>query len=76
MPAAVRCTGTVRETYFRGRHRISTALLPVAPNCTFSTHFLFRHVRGHGATRLRIRLHFRGNGYIAPSSQTNNVTIR
>ena len=76
MPAAVRCTGTVRETYFRGRHRMSSALLPVAPNCTFSTHFKFGHVRGRGATRLRIRLHFRGNGYIAPSSRTNNVTIR
>ncbi len=76
MPAAVRCTGTIRETYFRGHHRMASALLPVAPDCTFSTNFKFRHVRGRGATRLRIKLHFRGNGYIAPSSRTNRVTIR
>jgi hypothetical protein len=76
MPAAVRCTGTVRVRYFRGKRRISSGLASVAPNCTFSTQVKFRHLRGHGATRLRIGITFRGNGYIAPSSRTNNVTVR
>ena len=76
MPATVRCTGTVRVRYFRGRHRISSGLASVAPNCTFSAQATFRHLRGHGATRLRIAISFGGNGYIAPSKRTNTVTAR
>ncbi|HXO09502.1 MAG TPA: fibronectin type III domain-containing protein [Solirubrobacteraceae bacterium] len=76
MPAAVRCTGTVRVRYFRGRRRISSGLASLAPTCTFSTQVKFRHLRGHGAAKLRIAISFPGNGYIAPSSRSNTVTVR
>jgi hypothetical protein len=76
MPATVRCTGTVRVRYFRGHRRISSGLAALAPNCKFSTQVKFRHLRGHRATELRVAISFRGNGYIAPSSRSNTVTVR
>ena len=74
-PASVRCTGNVNVSYFRGRHLMTSFIVPVGPNCKFTAHARFRHIKGHGARQVQIAIHFRGNGYIAPVSRTNTVTV-
>lgn len=74
-PASARCTGNVNVSYFRGRHLMTSFIVPVGPNCKFTAHVRFRHVKGHGTRQLQIAIHFRGNGYIAPASRTNTVTV-
>lgn len=73
MPASVRCTGSVGVRYFRGRRQISFALVPVSPNCTFAAQARFRHLRGRGLRPVRIKISFRGNGYLRPVSHTHTV---
>jgi hypothetical protein len=75
IPASVRCTGTTSLSYFNGKRRMLSVLVPVGPNCKFSVHALFRHIRGHKPRQVRIAIHFRGNGYIAPVSRNNRVTV-
>ncbi|MDQ6607665.1 MAG: fibronectin type III domain-containing protein [Actinomycetota bacterium] len=72
-PAATRalaCTGNVSIRYFNGRHKVSSRLAPLQPNCTFSAQASFRHLPGHGSShrivKLKILIHFQGNGYLAP----------
>jgi hypothetical protein len=49
-------------------------LVPVGPKCKFTASTRFRHIKGRGPRSVRIAIHFRGNGYIAPVSRTNRVT--
>jgi hypothetical protein len=70
VPASLGCSGQVSVRYFfRGRN-ISFKLVPVQANCTFSSQAVFRHLPGRGKKRrvvnLRVRIFFRGNGYVAP----------
>jgi hypothetical protein len=51
-------------------------VVPVGSNCQFSAQASFRHIRGVGPTPLKIRVWFRGNGYIAPVKHTDNVLVR
>lgn len=74
IPANVRCTGNVGLRYFRGRRQISFALVQVAPNCTFSSQARFRRLRGSGLRPVRIKVTFRGNGYIRRVSRSTTVT--
>jgi hypothetical protein len=68
VPASLGCSGQVTVRYFfRGRN-ISFDLVPVQANCTFASQALFRHLPGRGKKRivnLRVRIFFRGNGYVA-----------
>jgi hypothetical protein len=72
-PAATRalsCTGDVSIRFFNGRHLASSHVVPVQPNCTFSTETTFRHLPGRGSRHrivtLKVLIHFGGNGYLAP----------
>ncbi|MDQ6938264.1 MAG: hypothetical protein M3140_11240 [Actinomycetota bacterium] len=72
-PAATRslaCTGGVSIRFFNGRHKVSSSLAPLQPNCTFSAQTRFRHLPGHGSrhriVKLKVLIHFQGNGYLAP----------
>jgi len=70
VPPSLGCTGNVTVRYFfRGRN-IAFDLVPLQTNCTFSSQALFRHLPGRGKKRrivdLRVRIFFRGNGYVAP----------
>jgi hypothetical protein len=75
IPASVRCTGSATVSYFRGRHRMRSLLVLVGPDCKFTATTRFHHIKGHGPREVRIAIHFRGNGYIAPVSRTNRVTV-
>jgi hypothetical protein len=70
VPPSLGCAGNVTIRYFfRGRN-IAFGLVPLQANCTFSSQAAFRHLPGRGKKRrivhLRVRIFFRGNGYVAP----------
>lgn len=76
IPSVERCTGNVGVRYYVRRHQIGFVVVPVAANCRFTAQASFRHIRGTGPTPLKIRVWFRGNGYIAPVNHTDRVTVR
>jgi hypothetical protein len=67
---SLECTGNTSIRIFNGRRQISFTVVPVQPDCSFSLDTKFRHLPGKGkgprSVRLRIAIHFRGNGYLAP----------
>jgi hypothetical protein len=70
VPPSLGCAGNVTVRYFfRGRN-IAFGLVPLQPNCTFSSQATFTRLPGRGKKRrvvnLRVRIFFRGNGYVAP----------
>ncbi|MGB9185324.1 MAG: fibronectin type III domain-containing protein [Solirubrobacteraceae bacterium] len=74
IPATSRCSGTVKVGYFLGKRRIGTVVAPVGPDCTFSADNSFRRVKAATPATILIKIHFNGNGYIAPADRTNSVT--
>ncbi|MGI9184307.1 MAG: hypothetical protein ACR2GZ_04965 [Solirubrobacteraceae bacterium] len=74
IPAASRCSGTVKVGYFLGRRRIGTVVAPVGPDCKFTADNSFRRVKAATPAKIQIKIHFSGNGYIAPADRTNSVT--
>jgi hypothetical protein len=74
------CTGSVGVRFYFGKRDVSFVLVPVAPNCTFSAQTTLNRKPGHGArnrrVRLRVKVYFRGNGYLQPrSAKTQTVTV-
>jgi hypothetical protein len=74
IPAASRCSGTVKLGYFLGKRRIGTVVAPVGPDCKFTADNSFRRVKAATPATIQIKIHFNGNGYIAPADRTNSVT--
>ncbi len=75
------CPGTVAVTFLWHGQRIARHLIPVANNCTFGARTVLRHLpralRHHRRARLRVRIRFRGNGYMKPSTaKSKRVLIR
>jgi hypothetical protein len=70
VPPTLGCAGDVTVRYFFRRRNIAFGLVPLQPNCTFSSQAVFRHLPGRGKKRrvvnLHVRIFFRGNGYVAP----------
>lgn len=73
IPAPQRCTGTVTVRIFHGPRRLAFVAAPVAGDCTFSVPATFRRLHARGPVRLKVKMTFQGNGYLAPSSRTNTV---
>lgn len=70
-PSSLECTGGIVVRFQRGRRVIGGGLVPVQPDCTFSTQTTFRHIPGgsaHNPVRLRVSVRFAGNGYLAPAN--------
>ena len=76
IPSYARCTGNVGLRYYVRRRQIGFVVVPVGPDCQFTAQTSFRHIRGVGPTPLKIKVSFRGNGYIAPVNHTDHVTVR
>ncbi len=74
VPDAIGCGQNANATisYFLGRRRVALSFATVQANCTFSSTVVFkhgfRHRRHAGPTHLRVVIHFRGNGYLAPAN--------
>lgn len=82
-PANAQCSGTVALRYFAGGRQRKARFVPVQSNCTFSQTVIIFHTFAshHGGPRpssqtLKIEIHFRGNGYLAPKSRTESVVMR
>jgi hypothetical protein len=75
IPSAARCAGSVALRYYKGRRQVGLVVTPVGSDCNFTAQNSFRpqHI-GRGVVALRITIHFRGNGYLAPADHTNFVT--
>jgi hypothetical protein len=71
-PASLECVGNVTVRYLLGKRTVALSLVPLQPNCTFSTVTTFRHKPGRGkrpaVESLHVRIGFEGNGYVAPGT--------
>jgi len=74
IPSTSKCSGTATLKYYIGRRKIGSVAAQVGPDCTFSGQNSFRRVRGGTPARITIKVHFNGNGYIAPVGRVNTVT--
>jgi hypothetical protein len=80
IPRYLSCFQNATVRFFLGNRQVGFNLAPVAPNCTFSGQTVFHDKPGRGKrhrkVRLRVLIHFRGNGYLAPSdAPPETVTI-
>jgi len=70
-PASLSCLQSATVHFFLGRRQVALALAPVTPDCRFATITVFKHLPGRGRKRRRVhltvRIHFRGNSYLAPA---------
>jgi hypothetical protein len=74
IPASLRCSGTVALRYYAGHRQVAVVVAPVTPSCGFLALQSFKRLFDHGPTRIRITIHFRGNGYLAPADSSAHVT--
>lgn len=74
IPSTSKCSGTATLKYYIGRKKIGSVAAQVGPDCSFSGQNSFRRVRAATPARITIKVHFNGNGYIAPVDRSNTVT--
>jgi hypothetical protein len=79
-PPALQCTGRAKITFYLGRRAVASRTEPVQPDCSFAAGVTFKHLPGHGSrhrtVKLKIKIRFQGNGYLAPASaRTETVTL-
>ena len=71
IPSAYACSGQVTVKSFFGGRLVGFSVAPVQPNCTFSTRTIFDFLptrnKKHRQVHMRVVIHFRGNGYLAPA---------
>jgi hypothetical protein len=69
--ASLDCFGSASIRFVLGSRVLQSELATLQPNCTFSAQNVFRRLPGRGPknrqVRLRVLVHWRGNGYLAPS---------
>lgn len=83
IPKSVSCFQNVRVSFVVGHHVVAETLADVAPDCTFRTATQItrfprgvRRGRHPRPVRVKVVLHFRGNGYLAPSNaRDEHVTV-
>jgi hypothetical protein len=71
IPSAFACAGQVRIRFWLHKRRVQSTLVPVAPDCSFSSQAIFQHRPGankHRKVSLRVIVRFMGDGYLAPST--------
>jgi hypothetical protein len=74
IPALQRCTGNVGIRFYNGRRQLAFVVAPVGADCSFSVSATFRRLFGKGVVPLKVRVDYRGNGYVAPATRTDHVT--
>jgi hypothetical protein len=79
-PSQFVCTGFVGIRFFTGGRRVNFALAPLQSNCTYSAQVTFNRKPGRGpknrVVTLRVLVHYRGNGYLAPANaRKQTVTL-
>jgi len=80
IPQSVACGQNVVVRFFLGRREVGFTLASVQPNCTFAGVTIFPRLPGRGSrnriVHLRVLIHFRGNGYLAPvNAKPESITL-
>ena len=80
IPKSVSCFQNATVRFMLGRRQVGFALASVLPDCTFKTQTVFHRLPGRGKknrqVHLRVLIHFRGNGYLAPANaKSERVTL-
>jgi hypothetical protein len=70
IPSQFACAGSVRVSFWLGRHRVARSIVPVQANCGFASVTAFKHRprHRHGRVKLRVFARFLGTGYLAPKT--------
>jgi hypothetical protein len=66
VPPGQGCTSSVTVQFFRGHRRVSSHVVPITPDCRYSSTVTFHHSRGSGRVHLTVKVHYQGSGYLAP----------
>jgi hypothetical protein len=80
IPQSVSCFQDAIVRFMLGRRVVASELASVQPDCTFKTQTVFTRLPGRGKknrqVHLRVLIHFRGNGYLAPANaRPEKVTL-
>jgi hypothetical protein len=75
IPNWLRCTGHVGIRYYAGRHQKKFVLVSVGSDCRFSTPVSFRRLVNGRSTALKVKIFYRGNGYLRSVERTDHVTL-
>jgi len=71
IPASADCFGDATVRFLLGKKQVAFDLVALQPNCTFGGQVQFNRLPGRGKrhrqVRLRVLIHWRGNGYLAPA---------
>jgi hypothetical protein len=71
VPSTLGCTSSVKVQFFRGRRRVGSRTVPILPDCQYSSTITFRHSAHSRAAHLTVKVHYNGNGYLAPVDSRN-----
>jgi hypothetical protein len=81
IPSFLGCAGQVGISYFLGGRLVAFDLVAVQPDCAFAGQVSFAHLVGrrkqrHAPQTLRVRIFYRGTGYLAPRrGRTEHVVL-
>jgi hypothetical protein len=80
IPRSLSCFQNVTIRLMQGRRLVAFGLADVLPDCTFKTQTVFNRLPGRGKknrrVHLRVLIHFRGNGYLAPAdAKPERITL-
>lgn len=80
IPKSLSCFQNVTVRFMLGRKVVGFGFADVLPDCTFRTQTVFNRLPGRGNRRrqvsLRVLIHYRGNGYLAPAdAKVERVTL-
>lgn len=79
IPQSLKCFQNVTVRFFFGTREVAASLFPVLPDCTFSGQTVITRLPGHGSrhrqVRLRVLIHYRGTGYLAPQDARPETVV-
>jgi hypothetical protein len=79
IPQALACFPNVTVRFFFGTREVASGLFPVLPDCSFTGQTVISRLPGHGSrhrlVRLRVVVHYRGSGYLAPTDARPQTVV-
>jgi len=78
-PAGTGCFDNAIVRFFLGHRQVAATVVSIQPDCSFSGQTVFnhlpRHRHGRHKLRLRVVIHFNGNGYLAPANSSPSHVV-
>lgn len=77
IPVGYGCHGTVGIWVYEGHRRLAFHNVPIGlTTCTYRTTFRFAHIKGRGASKLRLKARYFGDEWDAPSNRWETAWAR